>query len=453
MTVIRRIQSGTSLIRGAAGSGKTSTALTALRAATGTVVNQLRNEGALPAHVLVLTFYNSLKGYIAAVVREEMADYADSALLYVLTFDKWAFDTLGMNGPLEVERCEIELRRLARPFPRDTNFILDEVSYLLGRFPSANLDDYIVRPRTGRGNSPQMDAAMRTRLLDEVVRPYIHWKQVNNIRDFHDVALQMSQHNPTFLFDVVVIDEAQDFSANQLRAIMRHCAPNATITIVTDTAQRIYPRGTPWAEAGVTVTPQRSFRLTVNYRNTKEIAKLASAVAAGLALDDDASLPDPESCEESGHLPILLRGLYSEQVDWSLDRLEDIDIENETVGFLHLKGGGYFNYLRQRLHARGMAFCELQGSREWPEDEANIGLCTFHSAKGLEFDHLFLIGLAQQDAVYGDEPDDDRFEALRRLVAMGIGRARKTVVLGVKPSEALSLLDDLDEDLVEVIDL
>lgn len=453
ITVIRRIQTGTSLIRGAAGSGKTSTALTALRAATGTVVNQLRNEGSLPAHVLVLTYYNTLKGYIAAVIREEMADYADSVLIYVLTFDKWAYDTLGINGPLELERCEVELRRLARPFPRDTSFILDEVNYILGRFLPGNLDDYLTRPRTGRGNSPQMDGAMRTRLLDEVVRPYLHWKQVNNIQDFHDIAVLMSQHAPDFLFDVVVVDEAQDFSANQLRAIMRHCAPNATITIVTDNAQRIYPRGTSWAEAGVTVTAQRSFRLTVNYRNTKEIAKLAAAVAAGLPMDDDASLPDPESCVESGNLPVLLKGLYREQVEWSLKRLADIDLETETVGFLHLKGGKYFDFLRQQLRLRRLAFCELQGSRAWPEDEANIGLCTFHSAKGLEFDHLFLLGLAQQDASYGEEPDDDRFEALRRLVAMGIGRARKTVVLGVKPSEALSLVDDIEANLVQEIEL
>ncbi|MCE6073843.1 UvrD-helicase domain-containing protein [Agrobacterium vitis] len=453
MTVIRRIQSGTSLIRGAAGSGKTSTALTALRAATGTVVNQLRNEGTLPAHVLVLTFYNSLKGYIAAVVSEEMADYAESALLYVLTFDKWAFDTLGITGPIEVKSCENELRRLAQRLPRDINFVLDEVNYLLGRFPPANLDDYIVRARTGRGNSPQMDTGMRTRLLNEVVRPYIQWKQTNNIRDFHDIAVQMSQHNPTFLFDVVVVDEAQDFSANQLRAIMRHCAPDATITIVTDTAQRIYPRGTSWAEAGVTISAPRSFRLNVNYRNTKEIAELASAVAAGLPMDDDASVPDPKTCEESGKLPVLLKGLYSDQVKWSLDYLAAIDLKNETVGFLHLKAGHYFDYLRKELQAKGMAFCELQGSREWPEGEANIGLCTFHSAKGLEFDHLFLIGLAQKDALYGNEPDDDRFEALRRLVAMGIGRARKTVVLGAKPSEALLLLNDIDESLIEVIEL
>lgn len=51
--IIRRIQSGVSLIKGAAGSGKTTTALLALRAATGSAVNQLRNEGKLPARVLV----------------------------------------------------------------------------------------------------------------------------------------------------------------------------------------------------------------------------------------------------------------------------------------------------------------------------------------------------------------------------------------------------------------
>ena len=69
--IVRRIQQGVSLIRGAAGSGKTSTALTALRASTGTTVDQFRNEGRLPANVLVLTYNNSLKGYITAVAEAD----------------------------------------------------------------------------------------------------------------------------------------------------------------------------------------------------------------------------------------------------------------------------------------------------------------------------------------------------------------------------------------------
>jgi superfamily I DNA/RNA helicase len=354
-------------------------------------------------------------------------------------------------GSLEIDRVEVELRRLARPFPRDTNFVLDEVNYLLGRFLPAEVNEYVTRPRTGRGNSPQMDSAIRTRLLDEVVWPFLNWKRSNGIRDFHDVALSMLAADPRTLFDVVVIDEAQDFSANQLRAVLRHSAPNATITIVTDNTQRIYPRGAAWAEAGIAIAPQRSFRLSVNYRNTREVATLAAALVSGLTLDDDSSVPNPTACSRSGEKPILLKGKYSQQLEYILSKLRTIDLDKETVGFLHLKGGGCFNFLRSTLRKNGFDFCELQGAREWPEDGPNIGLCTFHSAKGLEFDHVYMIGLAQRDASYGEEADDDRYESLRRLLAMGIGRARQTVIMGVKPTEALEVLNVVGDDVVEEV--
>ncbi len=181
INIVRRIQRGASLIRGAAGSGKTSTALTALRATTGTTVNELRNAARLPANVLVLTYYNSLSGYITAVAQSELADYADDVRLYVLTFDKWAYTTLGWQGPLPVTTMEQRLRHLAVNLPRDLNFALDEARYVLGRFPPDRLDEYLTCARTGRGAAPQMDQAMRQRMLDEVIRPYIDWKNLHHM--------------------------------------------------------------------------------------------------------------------------------------------------------------------------------------------------------------------------------------------------------------------------------
>jgi DNA helicase IV len=451
--IVRRIQRGASLIRGAAGSGKTSTALTALRATTGATVNQLRNEGRLPANVLVLTYYNSLRGYISAVAEAELADYADDVRLYVLTFDKWAFATLGWQGALPIRTIEREILRLATAFPRDTNFVVDEVNYVLGRFPADALDNYLGAQRTGRGASPQMDRGIRQRLLDEVVRPLLQWKGQSGRRDFHDLALAMAAAEPDLRYDVVVVDEAQDLSANQLRAVLRHTADDATVTIVTDSAQRIYPRGAPWAEAGLNIPPSRSFRLSTNYRNTREIASLAASLAQGVPMDDDGSLPDPAACMRSGEVPLLIKGLFSHQLAFVIEKLAEIDLENETVGFLHLKGGGWFDDVRVALAQAGYEFCELQGANDWPEGTANIGLTTFHSAKGLEFDHVFMIGLAQSHAAYGDQPDDDRYESLRRLLAMGVGRARKTVLLGVKPNEALEALAIIDPATVEEITL
>ncbi len=452
IAIVRRIQTGVSLIRGAAGSGKTTTALLALRAATGATVNQFRNDGRLPANVLVLTYNNSLRSYITAVAEGEMADYADDVRLFISTFDRWALDTLGRRGP-DSWLARQRLVALGAAFPRDTAFVKDEVEYLLGRLPPERLEDYLTMERTGRGASPAMPNAVRMQLLEEVVHPYSAWKRESGAEDFNDIAIEMLEACPEFRYDVVVIDEAQDLSGNQLRAVMRHAADDATVMIVTDSAQRIYPRGSPWGEAGIVIAPGRSFRLSVNYRNTRQIANLAACLSTGLTTDDDGSLPDPAACGRDGPVPTLLMGRFSRQLEFVIERLQQIDLTRETVGFLHLKGGGWFDDIRAALDERGFEYCELQGATEWPEGDANIGLSTFHSAKGLEFDHVFMIGLSSQHAAYGTEPDDDRFNSHRRLVAMGVGRARETVVLGTKPGEDLPLLGTIPPAAIERIQL
>lgn len=449
--IIRRIQTGVSLIRGAAGSGKTTTALLALRAATGATVNQLRIDGRLPANVLVLTFNKSLRSYVSAVAEGEMEDYADDIRLYISTFDKWALDTLGWNRVDKAENARAQLLRLANAFPRETPFVVDEAEYLIGRFMPARLADYVGAERTGRGTSPAMPAAVREQLLRNVIGPYSEWKRATGAHDFNDLAVAMIERDPEFRYDVIVIDEAQDLSANQLRAVMRHAAPDATITIVTDSTQRIYPRGAPWSEAGVPIASNRSFRLRNNYRNTRQIASLAASIARGLGVDDDGSLPDPTACLRDGPLPTLILGRYGQQLDFVLAQLRTIDLSRETIGFLHLKGGGWFDDLRFALTSAGFAYCELQGATVWPEDDANIGLSTFHSAKGLEFDHVFMIGLAASHTSYGEATNDDRYDAHRRLVAMGVGRARQTVVLGTKPGEDLPLLSTIDKSVIQQV--
>ena len=453
ISIVRRIQTGPSLIRGAAGSGKTTTALLALRASTGATVNQLRNQEALPANILVLTYYNSLCGYVRAVVQEEMEDYADDIRIFTSTFDKWAQDTLELRGGRSYDLCKSKLQSLAQKFQGDVQFVIDEVNYLRGRFKPDRLQDYITAERTGRGTTPAMPRALRQRLLDEVVQPYLDWKEANSHRDFHDNAIEMMHVCADFKYDVIVVDEAQDLSLNQLRAVTNHAADDATIIFVTDTAQRIYPRGGTWLEAGIVISPGRSLRLNVNYRNTRQIASLAACIAQGLGVDDDGSLPNPALCSRDGDLPTVIYGRFPDQVEYAMRLLQNVDLENETVGFLHLKGGGYFRDIRSALTAEGLEFCELQGASVWPEDDSNIGLCTFHSAKGLEFDHVFMLGLDQEFARYGDGDDDDRYNSHRRLVAMGVARARESVVIGAMRERALALVNNIDTNLVNVVDL
>jgi superfamily I DNA/RNA helicase len=76
-----------------------------------------------------------------------------------------------------------------------------------------------------------------------------------------------------------------------------------------------------------------------------------------------------------------------------------------------------------------------------------------HSAKGLEFDHVIILGYNAEVIWYREEENASSIDLQRRLLAMAVGRARKGLVLGYKPSEAARLVDFLDSDTYEAIEL
>ena len=74
-----------------------------------------------------------------------------------------------------------------------------------------------------------------------------------------------------------------------------------------------------------------------------------------------------------------------------------------------------------------------------------------HSAKGLEFDHVLLPGLSQRVTPHGADEGDADLERLRRMLAMAVGRARTSVMVGYKPGEESSLIGLLDPSTYELI--
>lgn len=157
-------------------------------------------------------------------------------------------------------------------------------------------------------------------------------------------------------------------------------------------------------------------------------------------------LPDEEECQESGVLPKVVVGRFSSQIDYMLDRIQPHLANNDTVAILHPKGGGWFDHTRQALTQRKIDYCELTQERDWPTGPELLALSTIHSAKGLEFDHVLMPGLSDDVTPHGDEEGDGTFDSLRRLIAMGVGRARKTVMLGYKLGERSTVFDIIDPE-------
>jgi DNA helicase IV len=450
LALFSRIRTGIEVIRGAAGSGKTTTALLKLRAAVGFYLNRKRRMRVVePVRILVLTFNRTLRGYVAELAHRQIESGAEITL-EIDTFSRWAKGLLGNPVMIEDGESNAFLRRAAAQLNLPLDFAIEETRYVLEKFLPGDLTAYLTARRDGRGTAPRMERPAREALLNQVASPYMEHKIASRQADWNDLAVQIASEKHTE-YDIVIVDETQDFSANEVRAVLNQLSRDHSVTFVLDTTQRIYPRSFNWQEVGVGLRPENSHKLTTNYRNTKQIARFAASILAGMAIDDDGSLPNFDSATREGLVPAVITGRFSAQVAYAIGHIRNwVDLERESVAFLHAKGGGWFDTLKQSLNQADIPFVSISRKADWPQGSENVALSTLHSAKGIEFDHIFILGLNAEVVPVGVDPgnsDAEKLNAVRRLVAMGVGRARKTVTIGYKASDAPSVAAFFENDV------
>jgi DNA helicase II / ATP-dependent DNA helicase PcrA len=121
----------------------------------------------------------------------------------------------------------------------------------------------------------------------------------------------------------------------------------------------------------------------------------------------------------------------------------------------------------QRRSTEGLSgfLAEVALDREHEEetdtDKDGVTLITFHAAKGLEFPHVFLIGIEEGILPHDRSKLEGNLDEERRLFYVGITRAMQTLTIthcanrnkygGSVPCHPSSFLKDLDPQYVEIV--
>jgi superfamily I DNA/RNA helicase len=451
---VDREVAGPMLLKGCAGSGKTTVAVyRALR---------LAEEG---KRVVFLT-YSSALAEVARSLLVELAGDPLSPELEVHTVTQWASKFIAGRGrrwTIVSEEQQKEAMQKAvgaarvvvqHPVLEDTAFLLEEVRTVI-KAGGLSEDEYLRARRYGRGKALQEGARRAVWTVYEMYQTELTARHLADWEDIPLMALAELEKVPLGQsFDQVVVDEAQDLTGAEIRLASRL---GAAVFLVGDVAQSIYTRGYTWRDAGLALQG-RSFSLRRNFRNTRQVAEAAAGlIRHNVELVASEDWVDPELTRRVGPKPFVLQVEHRDQEIAAIcERILDLAGGNEfRIGDFAVLCRFNDQCERVQQYLTGHHVPALIRDRNSPFDilEQKVKVLTIHSAKGLEFPVVFVLGWHEGQLPYlVHGADAERVarevEEERMLAYVAMTRAAEVLYLVSSPEQPSRFLDEIPEALL-----
>lgn len=263
-------------------------------------------------------------------------------------------------------------------------------------------------------------------------------------------------------YDVVLVDEAQDFDHGALDLALAMLKPARQdlgasgrnlrsyraghFVMALDSAQNVYRRSMTWNPPGLTARG-RSTVFRRNYRNTREILRFAWAFLQGAPdeasaasdLDDPRGRVEPQSARRTGPEPRVVncRDLRGE-AEAIATRVRRITAGGVSVGEIAVMYGHHDleQLLQQEFRRRELPYFHIQEKDrrgyKHNRDRAigvrdRVRVSTLQGLKGLEFSRVLIGGVNQ---VYvRDVPEDEQERAVKQLLYVAMTRAMDELVV------------------------
>jgi superfamily I DNA/RNA helicase len=403
------------LVRGVAGSGKTLVLMN----------RALYLQQRYPhSRILVMTFNRDLAAHLQK----------RAPSLEILNFHKLCADIIGKawhspqypSGWLQRYALS-EIRQLGLPYTDEyemVRYVEEEIGWRkdLDMFDQAT---YLAAERRGRTIALDKD---KRKLLDKIFQRYWQYQTEQRNRngdwmDWNDVPIQAHhvleevKHPLKHSYDIILVDEGQDFAPTWFRVIQLLLKPNGSLFICDDPTQSLF-RYFSWREKGVEVMG-RSRILRVPFRCTRKINEAAySLVLADELLSNSEEIIHPDLTS-----PELIEGSLPALYAFDTPEQERQTIKDEVQTLL--ENGNDPQDIAVLCHHKGLV--------KHYADLRNLGIYVehFEKMKGLEFIAVFI---PEVHSAFDNMTDQQAISQMRRRMFTAMTRARQVLTLSYHKS-------------------
>ncbi|WP_204141744.1 3'-5' exonuclease [Halomicronema sp. CCY15110] len=330
-------------------------------------------------------------------------------------------------------------------------YLLQEFDTVIEGWGIDTLEAYLAHARRGRG------IPLQASVREAVWATYQCWRQLMAKAGFITFAQMRSQALDLVLkleekpYQAVVIDEAQDLSPVSLRFLLALLPSLDGVYLTADASQSLYQRGFSWKQIhqDLRVTG-RTLLLKRNYRNTEQIITACTAILQNTEAGDVECLVQ-EPSPHQGNIPTVR---LTDSLDQTAKLIHDFLIKAARHHRIPLHGGAVLcpsnqmgENMAQALSNLGLETQFFHGNKL--DLNANcVKVLTLHSAKGLEFPFVAVVGLQEGrlpklDPNLPDEEVPVAIDEQRRLFFVGCSRAMRALTVIGSRSNPSTLLNSL----------
>lgn len=457
------ITNGPTLVKGGPGTGKSTLALYQ--------VQKLYNLGC--KSILFTTYTNALVNYSEQLLTQLLGKSPKECGVDVLTVDSLTYHYYKQRyGEANFAKPEQALNYLETAlhstqipaknvFDRQVqlqtlqrlgiSYLLEEILDVIEAWGISSLEEYLATNRQGRG------VPLRSQTREAIWAVYQTWRQrmaQNRLitwQQLRRLALEYVLTLPQKPYEAILIDEAQDLSPVALRFLLALVPSFTKVYLTADASQSLYQRGFSWKQVHTDLKVSgRTLTLRRNYRNTQQIVTACANILEETGAGDDECLQILSSPYQ-GNLPTLL---LADSTDKQVQAIGEFFTAAAKQFRLTIYGGAVLcpNYQVGQDIARRLTKCGWEAvfvsGKEINLNARKIKVLTLHSAKGLEFPFVAVVGLQEGmlPRINANVPQDEVAATLneqRRLFYVGCTRAmRALTVVGSKksPSQFLNSL-------------